>query len=147
MPDIVLAEREMTDAEFARMNAGFDENSSEHGVVIQASDRFGYVATDGETFVGCASGLAYRNGPHYNGWFYLTDLFVEKPYRRNGLGALLLRRLEERVRILGVRHMQTDTAEYEGLAFYRKQGYRVLYEQESWFSSGQSRFGLRKDLL
>jgi len=100
----------------------------------------------GPDFIGCSSGLAYKNGEVYNGWFNLTDLFVEKPYRRQGIGATLLRDLEERVAQVGVTKMLTYTAGFEAPGFYKKQGYEVIYEQEMWYATGDSRFALRKDL-
>ena len=121
----------MTQAEFARMNAGFDEYTIEHGNPLQTSERYGFAALDGELFVGCATGLAYKNGAAYNGWFYLTDLFIEKPYRRQGLGANLLGQLENRIAALGIRHIWTFTAGYEAPGFYLKQGYSVIFEQEN----------------
>ncbi len=139
-------EREMTEAEFARMNAGFDEHTIEHHNPIQTSERHGFVVTDGDLFVGCSSGLAYKNGADYNGWFYLSDLFVEKAYRGQGIGATLLAKLEEKVASLGVQHIWTETAGYEAPGFYLRQGYSVLYEQENWYATGHHRVILRKTL-
>ena len=143
---IELVEREMTDAELTRENAGFDEHTLEHGNPVQTSDRYTFVAMEGMTFIGCASGLAYKNGDDYNGWFYLTDLFVERAYRRRGLGAALLSRLEGRIAALGVRNVWTMTAGYEAPGFYRKQGYAVIFEHENWYATGHSQVGLRKRL-
>ena len=71
MDTISLVERGMTDAEFARMTAGFDEHTREQDNPIEVSDRHDLVATDGDA---------------YDGSLHLTDLFVEKPYRgRHGL--------------------------------------------------------------
>ena len=71
MDTISLVERGMTDAEFARMNAGFDEHTREQDNPIEVSDRHDLVATDGDA---------------YDGSLHLTDLFVEKPYQgRHGL--------------------------------------------------------------
>lgn len=146
MSAISLIEREMTEAEFTRMDAGFDEHTREYGNPVQTSDRYGFVALDGDAFVGCASGLTYKNGDAYNGWFYLTDLFVEKPYRGQGLGAGLLQRLEDRVAALGVTHFWTITAGYEAPGFYQKQGYQIIFEQEHWYATGRSRVALQKTL-
>jgi len=139
-----LVEREMTDAEFARMNAGFDEHTREQGDPSETSERHGFVALDAGTFVGCASGLAYKRGDVYNGWFYLTDLFVEKPRRGQGLGAELLRRLEDKVASLGVTNFWTFTAGYEAPRFYQKQGYKIVFEQANWYATGHSRVALSK---
>ena len=58
---IQFVEREMTRAELARENAGFDEHTREQGNPLQTSQRHTVVALDGQTFIGCASGLAYKN--------------------------------------------------------------------------------------
>jgi hypothetical protein len=74
-------ERDMTDTEFAQVNEGFDEHTIENGNPIEIQERYSVVVMDGETFVGSASGLAYKGNGLYNNWFYLTDLFIEKSYR------------------------------------------------------------------
>ena len=136
----------MTDAEFARMNASFDEHTVEHNNPIQTQERYGFVVMKGERFIGCASGLAYKNGSDYNGWFYLTDLFIEKDYRGRGLGSAILAKLEEKAAALGVTRIWTMTAGYEAPGFYKKQGYSVIFEHENWYSTGHSQVGLRKTL-
>lgn len=139
----------MTEAELARENAAFDQHTVEHGNAVEVAERHGFVLLDAETFIGCSSGLAYRavDGAAYNRWFYLTDLFVEKDYRRRGFGTQLLRRLEARVTGLGIETIWTWTAGYEAPGFYRRQGYAVFAEQENFYPSGHSRLGMRKSLL
>ena len=146
MNKIKIVNREMTSEEFARMKAGFDEHTLDNKVAIQNADRFGFVTIDDEKFVGCSSGLAYKNDGKYSGWFYLTDLFVEKEYRAQGLGAKLLSALENEIITKGVKHIWTWTAGYEAPKFYQKQGYKVFAEMEDWYSDGSSRVGLRKKL-
>ncbi len=141
MKAIQFIERDMTDAEFSRMKAGFEVHDIEHGNPIEASERYGFVVMAGENFVGCASGLTDLNRK----WFYLSDLFIEKAYRGQGLGAEILTRLEQKVASLGLRHIWTWTV-YEAPEFYKKQGYEVFCEMEDWFISGQSRIGVRKKL-
>ena len=146
MNEISIINREMTATEFARMKSGFDEHTLDNGVEIQTADRFGFVAVAGNTFIGCSSGLAYKNGENYSGWFYLTDLFVEKAYRSQGLGASLLKALEESIIAIGVNHIWTWTAGYEAPKFYQKQGYEAFAVMENWYSDGSSRVGFRKNL-
>ena len=147
MSQIEILDRDMTSGEFERMQSGFDEHALDSGVEIQSADRYSFVALDGDTFIGCASGLAYQNGEEYSGWFYLTDLFVEKAYRLQGLGAALLTALEEKVLTKGVRNAWTWTAGYEGPEFYQKQGYEIFADMENWYSDGSSRVAVRKKLV
>ena len=140
---IQLIDRDMTPAELAQMNAGFDQHAAEFGNPVIPTLRLGFVALDGEDFIGCASGLAndsYR-------WFYLTDLFVEKVYRGQGLGAALLRKLEQKAAANGAEHIWTWTAGYEAPDFYKKQGYTIFCEMPGWYTSGHNRVGLWKSLI
>ena len=146
MKDFNIVNREMTSKEFARMNTGFDELSLEEGLEIESSDRFSFVALNGNAFIGCASGLAYKNGENYSGWFFLTDLFVEKEYRSKGLGAKLLKSLEEQAVSVGVKHIWLWTSGDEALKFYHRHEYNEFTEMENWYSDGSSRIGLRKNL-
>ncbi len=139
---IRFIEREMTSAELDQMKAGFVSHSMEHGNPPKPSERHTFVMMDGGDFIGCASGLTTDS----LNWFYLTDLFIEKAYRRQGLGAAMLRKLEERVVLLGIQNIWTQTAGYEAPVFYQKQGYEILFELEAWYPSGHSLIGLRKRL-
>lgn len=146
MDALSIVERDMTPAELARLRGGFEEDALEHGIGIESSDRFGVVALDRGRFVGAASALAYKNGPEHTGWGYLTDLYVEKPYRGRGLGRRLLDALERSLRRSGVVRIWTWTGGHEAPGFYTKQGYTVFAELEAWYSDGGSRIGIRKDL-
>lgn len=146
MSTIGIIERDMTPSELERMRAGFDENAIENGVVPQNDQRFGYVAMDGEKFIGCVSCLACKNGDEFNGWCYLTDLFVEKEYRLQGIGATLLQSLETKLLQYRINKIWTWTTGYEAPKFYIKQGYEIFTEMENWYSNGDSRLGLRKNL-
>ena len=146
MKEIILTERELTSEEFQRMKRGFDEHAIEQGVKVQKADRFTFVSEREGKFIGTASGLAYKNGDEYSGWFYLTDLFLEKEYRRQGLGAQLLSRMEAKLKEHHIQNIWTWTAGYEAPGFYKRQGYHVFAEMEDWYSDGNSRVGLRKKL-
>lgn len=137
---IQILEREMTAAEYARELEGFREHALEYGIPDLPETRHGFVALDGAAFIGSVSGL------HYGKWFYLTDLWLEKPYRRQGYGAALLRKMEEKANQQGVKHIWTWTAGYEAAPFYQKQGYTIFCEFEDYYPTGHSRIGLRKQL-
>ena len=146
MNKINIVNREMTSEEIEQMNSGFDKLSLEEGVEIESSDKFSFVALNGNTFIGCSSGLAYKNGENYSGWFFLTDLFVEKEYRSMGLGTKLLKTIEEKAVTVGVKHVWLWTSGYEAVKFYQRQEYKKFTEMENWYSDGSSRVGLRKNL-
>ena len=137
---ICILEREMTDAEYARELEGFREHALEYGIPDIPDTRHGFVAVDGDAFIGSVSGLQYGT------WFYITDLWLEKPYRKQGYGAALLRKLEEKAKQQGVKHIWTWTAGYEAAPFYQKQGYAIFCEFEEYYPTGHSRIGLRKQL-
>jgi GNAT superfamily N-acetyltransferase len=143
---IRIIDRNMTPVELELEKRGFDNHSVDSGVEIQSSDRMGFVALVGKMFVGCVSGLAYKNGAEFSGWFNLTDLFVEKEHRFQGIGTELLDALESKLLHHGVRQIMTWTAAYEAPEFYKKQGYEVFVELENWYSNGDSRVGLKKNL-
>ncbi len=143
---VELRERDMTEAEYGFVKAGFQQHGVAFGNPAESSGRFGFVAVQGETFVGCSSGLAYRKDVGYADWFYLTDLFVAKPFRGQGIGGDLLDRLEQRVASLGVGHIWTWTAEYEAPHFYRRRGYEVFLKKTHFYASGHARIGLYKRL-
>lgn len=146
MKGVKILNREIAPDELAHMKRGFDAHTIDNDVEVQTANRHGFTAEADGVFIGCSSGLAYMNGAQCSGWFYLTDLFVEKPYRRGGLGAQLLTALENDIREVGVKYIWTWTAGYEAPGFYLKQGYVVFTEMENWYSDGSSRVGLRKQL-
>ena len=120
MSAVSLIERDITKAELDRMRAGFAEHQIEHGNPVKPQERYGFVALAGERFIGCASGLTDNN------WFYLSDLWIERAYRGQGLGAALLGSLEARVAALAIRNVYTWTAAYEAPRFYKRQGYEFF---------------------
>lgn len=127
------------------MNSGFDELSIEEGVESESSERISFVAVKEGIFVGCASGLAFKNGGNYSAWFFVTDLYVEQGSRSRGLGSDLLLALEAQFRVLRVRHAFLWTSGDKALRFYQRKEYREFAKMENWYSDGSSRIGLRKD--
>src|SRR5690242_171836 len=91
---IRIIERDMTAAEFSRRCAGANGYAREQGCEVQIEEKHSFVLMDGDTFIGCAVGTVYRHGARNNGWMYLADLYLEKPYRKHGFGRLLLTTLE-----------------------------------------------------
>ena len=128
---IKFESRDMTEVEFKREQLAFDEHGLEFGNPPEKQERFGFVATDEGKFVGCSSGLAQRNNNQYAKYFYLSDLLIEKEYRKYGYGKKLLELLEEKIKSFDIKYIWTWTAEYEASTFYIKQGYEVLQNLKS----------------
>lgn len=145
MTQILIENRELKPEETNRMNLGFDELSLEEGVELESSERFSFIASKDGKFIGCSSGLAFKNGDNYSGWFLITDLYVEKENRSKGLGAELLHALETRIRGIGVRRVFLWTSGDKALRFYQREKYQKFTEMENWYSDGSSRVGLRRD--
>ncbi len=146
MNDINIVNRELTSEEIEHVNSGFDYLSLEEGIELESTEQISFVALNEDRLVGCSSGLAHKNGEKYSGWFYLTDLFVEKEFRNQGIGSALLKELEEKTRTAGVQKIWLWTSGPSTLRFYNRHGYTQFAEMENWYSDGSSRIGLRKTI-
>lgn len=138
--------RDMTAEEYERELSAFDEHGKQFGNPPEKQERFGFVASDNEKFVGASSGLAQKNDKVYGDYFYLSDLLVENEYRGNGYGKKLLELLEEKIKSLGIKHIWTWTADYEAASFYLKHGYKTFVRFENFYPSGHAKVGLIKKL-
>ncbi len=140
MNDISISERDISAAELAIMQAGFEQHQVEHGVPVETAKRYTAAAMAGTHFIGCASGLRYHE------WLYLTDLWLDTPYRKQGLGKALLENLESQAIKEGIKQIYTWTAGYEAPGFYKRQGYNIFCELENYYPTGDSCVGFRKAL-
>ncbi|WP_258075487.1 GNAT family N-acetyltransferase [Legionella pneumophila] len=57
---------------------------------------------------------------------YISVFFVEEKYRNQGLGTILLKKVEEEAKRLGVTLIHLDTFEFQAKDFYLKHGYEVF---------------------
>lgn len=144
---IRIVDREMTTQEFATLNNGFDVLALENGNPIETAERLGFVAKDNDIYIGSISGLAYKSNRGYNSYFFLSDLYVEKPHRNSGVGSQLLEKMEQKLMKVGIKNIWTWTAGYEAPKFYQDKGYSIFAEMKNWYYSGHSRFGLIKKLM
>lgn len=138
--------RDMTDSEYKRQQLAFDEHGLEFSNPAEKQERFGFVASENGKFVGASSGLAQKNNKQYGKYFYLSDFLVEKKYRKRGYGKKLLELLEKKIKLLGIEYIWTWTAGYEGLEFYKKQGYGRFAKFGDYYPSGHARYGFIKKL-
>ena len=137
-----ITNRDITTEELNGIYDDFKQIERQDGVPVCAQERLQFVAEKDGVLIGYASGLTNHK------WFYVTDLWVHHDYRRQGLGAKLLRLLERDVAALGIKHMYLWTSGFINPRFYEKQGYHVFTVFEDFYEvEGYHQIGYRKDLL
>ena len=57
---------------------------------------------------------------------YVSTVFVDEEYRREGIGAQLIREMEKRAVAMGVNTIRLDTFDWQGKEFYEALGYEVV---------------------
>ena len=138
--DIRFTDRDISKAELNKIYADFKDIEAEDGVPAFEQRRYQYIAEQDGQVIGFASGLTNHK------WFYLTDMWVRKDFRRQGLGSKLLVMLEEKVKSLGIRHIYTWTSGLINPHFYEKHGFKVFTVFENFFEvNGYHHIGYRKD--
>ena len=62
---------------------------------------------------------------------YVSTVFVDEAYRRQGIGARLIREMEKRASAMGVNTIRLDTFNWQGKEFYEAMGYRAVGQYEN----------------
>lgn len=57
---------------------------------------------------------------------YINTLFVKEPYRRKGIGSMLLKKVESKAKELGLNTIRLDTFDWQGKDFYLSEGYQIV---------------------
>jgi len=57
---------------------------------------------------------------------YVSTVFVDKEYRRKGIGARLIREMEKRAMEMGVNTVRLDTFNWQGKEFYEALDYQCV---------------------
>ena len=80
---------------------------------------------------------------------HVITIDVVSSTRRAGVGSLLLRAAEERVRAAGSRAVGLETAvdNLAALAFYKRHGYSVIRTWPRYYANGVDALVLKKDLV
>ena len=137
---VQISEREITQNELFDIYDDFRKIEIHDGVPQKEQVRYQYLAEEKGKVIGFASGLTNHK------WFYLSDLWIHENYRRKGLGAKLLKMLEEKIINIGIEHIYTWTSGFSSPMFYENQGYRVFTVFEDFYEvSGYNHIGYRKD--
>lgn len=79
---------------------------------------------------------------------HVVTIDVGPDTRRTGVGSLLLRAAEERMRVAGCRAIGLETAvdNVTALSFYKRHGYDVIRTWPRYYSNGVDALVLKKDL-
>ncbi len=79
---------------------------------------------------------------------HIITIDVIAAARRSGVGSLLLRAAEDRLRIAGCRSVELETAvdNVSALSFYKRHDYSVIKTFPRYYSNGVDALVLQKDL-
>jgi [ribosomal protein S18]-alanine N-acetyltransferase len=80
---------------------------------------------------------------------HIITIDVTAPARRSGVGSLLLRAAEDRLRAAGCRSVELETAvdNVSALSFYKRHGYSVIKTFPRYYSNGVDALVLQKELV
>ena len=62
---------------------------------------------------------------------YVSTVFVDEAYRRNGYGKLIVAEMEKRAKEMGVNTIRLDTFSWQGKEFYESLNYEVVGSYEN----------------
>ena len=86
-----------------------------------------------------------RGSINNSGWLYINAIWVDEGHRNNGYGTLLMQSIEQEAKANGGTNSYLHTISFQAPEFYKKLGYKVFAELES-FHLKYSKFFLRKKL-
>jgi ribosomal protein S18 acetylase RimI-like enzyme len=106
------------------------------------------IKTNTKTKSGKSSIAGFCITAHEDDWGYIITIDVLEPYRRHGVGTLLLTEVERRLAGSGVREIGLDTAinNAAGIAFWRKHGYRIRGTRRDYYPGGLDAYAMAKGL-
>lgn len=76
----------------------------------------------------------------------VTQLAVQKNYRKQGIGSQLLNEVERLAKARGVLNVTLTTQDFQGTSFYEEQGYQLYGQLVDMPRAGESRFYFYKTL-
>jgi GNAT superfamily N-acetyltransferase len=84
-------------------------------------------------------------GNVFDGWIYISLLWVAETLRKQGYGSELLSRLETEAIQFGCGHAHVDTYRFEARHFYERTGYQVFAKLDD-YPAGECKYFLHKTL-
>lgn len=136
----ITQEKQPKDEELELLSKGIDEHMVSTIGGSRSSD-LTFLLRDEE---GLIAGGVHGNYGQF-GWLYISTLWVSEKARDRGFGSQLMAHIEKEALKAGCSHAYLDTFSFQAPAFYKKLGYTVFGELES-FPAGNTRYFLRKKL-
>ncbi len=93
---------------------------------IQSKDSYAINLYEQDSFIG---GLVCT---HVGNWLELDFLWIDKSYRKSGLGDRLMKKLEGLAKDLKCTSLSTNTFSFQAKPFYEKNGFHVVYTQKNY---------------
>lgn len=121
------------------IDAGFRQHGLDatgHDIPI---DRIAFVAYDGDAFAGAVTAHILW------GTLHIRHMFIEAPYRRQGLGKTLMENAFDYGRARGCSLAYVDTMSFQALGFYQRLGF-VHEFTRTGFSHDSVMYYLKKNL-
>jgi ribosomal-protein-alanine N-acetyltransferase len=122
---------------------GIAYSRQELKVYVRHRGSFTLVADDGNT--GKIAGfIVAHEGPTG----HIITIDVLEAARRSGVGSMLLRAAEDRLRVAGSKAVGLETAvdNISALSFYKRHGYSVIKTWPRYYSNGVDALVMKKDL-
>jgi ribosomal-protein-alanine N-acetyltransferase len=121
---------------------GISYSRAELKAYMRHRESFTLVAVNGET--GRAAGFIVAHGGLTG---HIVTIDVIGAARRSGVGSLLLKAAEERLRTAGSRAVGLETAvdNVSALSFYKRHGYSVTKTWPRYYSNGVDALVMRKE--
>jgi len=139
---LTITDRDITKQELQDIYDDFKKIERQDGIPDVPQVRYQFIAEDNGVAIGFASGLTNHK------WFNLTDMWVHENFRRQGLGAKLLAKLEDKIKSIGIEHIYTWTTGFANPKFYESQSYKAFTVFEDFCEvKGYHKIGYRKDLI
>ena len=105
------------DFESCKKNDYINSHACPEGYVIR--DIYNYAVYDGDKIIAATLGWMRFE------WFFLRDIWVDEEYRNQGIGSMLLNKIEEVAKSKNQIGIRLATWEFQAPKFYEKHGYEL----------------------